>query len=95
MNFVLTNHWFDKINNGDKTHEYRAKTNYWTKRVNNLSKGDYITFSRGYTKTRIKAQIIDIQYISKERLRAEDREAFKFMQDKCHAFWDINFNKEA
>ena len=93
MNFALTAHWFNKINNNEKTHEYRAKTIYWTKRINKLDKGDVISFSYGYSKRRIKAEIIDIQYISLGRLIDEDKEAYEFLKDKCHAFWDIEFKR--
>ena len=88
MNFALTAYWFDKIECGEKTHEYRSHTTYWTKRINKLNKGDTITFSRGYTKNRLQAVIVDIQYISDERLGRKDKEAHAFLQDKCHAFWD-------
>lgn len=91
MNFALTAHWFDKIERGEKTHEYRAKTAYWTRRINKLSKGDAITFSRGYTKRRLQAVVVDIQYISAERFTRADKEAYAFLRKKCHAFWDIEF----
>jgi len=91
MNFVLTHQWFDKIKSGEKTHEYRAHTAYWCKRINKLQKGGSITFSRGYTKNRVHAEIKDIQYISESRLSRQDAEAHAFLYDKCHAFWDIEF----
>lgn len=91
MNFPLTAHWFNKIESGEKTHEYRARTPYWTKRINKLNKGDFITVSYGYSKRRIEVQIIDIQFISLTRLETEDNEAYEFLKDKCHSFWDIEF----
>jgi hypothetical protein len=33
LTFNLKKEWFDKIKSGEKTHEYREKTNYWYRRL--------------------------------------------------------------
>lgn len=33
LTFNLKKEWFDKIKNGEKTHEYRECKSYWTKRL--------------------------------------------------------------
>ena len=35
LNFIVTNHWWQKYQNREKNHEYRRKTNYWDVRVRN------------------------------------------------------------
>lgn len=30
---ILTEHWFDEIKSGRKTHEYREAREYWNKRL--------------------------------------------------------------
>ena len=32
----LTGYWFNKIKNGEKTHEYRLASDYWKRRIKNL-----------------------------------------------------------
>ncbi len=36
LKLVLTDHWFEKIKSGHKTHEYRKATPFWCKRICNL-----------------------------------------------------------
>lgn len=33
LTFNLKKEWFEKIKSGEKTHEYREKTNYWFRRL--------------------------------------------------------------
>ncbi len=33
LKLVLTDHWFEEIKSGRKTHEYRQATHYWDKRI--------------------------------------------------------------
>lgn len=33
LKLVLTDHWFDEIKTGRKTHEYRKATPFWFKRI--------------------------------------------------------------
>ena len=33
LKLVLTDHWFEEIKSGRKTHEYRKATPYWAKRM--------------------------------------------------------------
>ncbi|MBR1403445.1 MAG: hypothetical protein IJ558_04655 [Treponema sp.] len=35
LDFVVTNHWWQKYESGEKNTEYRRKTPYWDKRVKN------------------------------------------------------------
>lgn len=34
LKLVLTDHWFEEIKSGRKTHEYRKATPFWAKRMN-------------------------------------------------------------
>ena len=49
IHFVLQRHWFEEIESGRKTVEYREITPYWTAR---LTRPDitHAAFSRGYIK---------------------------------------------
>jgi len=33
LKLVLTDHWFEEIKSGRKTHEYRKATHFWDKRI--------------------------------------------------------------
>jgi len=37
LKLVLTDHWFEEIKSGRKTHEYRMATIYWKKRLMNIN----------------------------------------------------------
>lgn len=94
MNFALTKHWFTEIKEGRKTIEFRVKTAYWTTRLHKLNTGDEITFSLGYSKTRISATVTNIQYFSAQRLSKEYPSVFKFFKDDAsmtQSFWGISF----
>lgn len=36
LKVVVTDHWFDEIKSGRKTHEYRKASFFWKKRINGL-----------------------------------------------------------
>ena len=40
LKLVLTDHWFEEIKSGRKTHEYRKATPFWYKRL--------LTYQRDY-----------------------------------------------
>lgn len=42
LKLVLTDHWFEEIKSGQKTHEYRAMSEYWKKRFKYVSQLDGI-----------------------------------------------------
>lgn len=54
LKVVLSDHWFDEIKSGRKTHEYRKATPYWQKRLKNAfrdwTKPAFIEFQRAYRK---------------------------------------------
>jgi len=60
LTFNLKKEWFDKIKSGEKTNEYREKTNYWFKRLfeywyktkynESFGDKDIICFACGYPK---------------------------------------------
>lgn len=58
---TLTHEWFDKMLLGQKDIEYREATAFWRKRIW-LRKNEitHVTFSRGYTKTRMTRQVLSI-----------------------------------
>ena len=56
LNVIVTHCWYDMIECGKKTEEYRKKTPYWNNRLNG-KRYDAIRFHRGYTKTVMLFQI--------------------------------------
>ncbi len=66
---VLKGEWFDKIERGEKTHEYRVAKPYWATRIHNLLNSNdddlFIIFIRGYHKgaPRLEAEITNIGMI--------------------------------
>jgi len=66
---VLKGEWFDKIERGEKTHEYREKKPYWTTRINNLLNSEdddlFVNFARGYRNgaKKLEAEITKIGII--------------------------------
>ncbi len=53
LKLVLTDHWFEEIKSGRKTHEYRIETPYWRKRI--VQNGffhsfDFVQFQKAYRK---------------------------------------------
>jgi len=51
---VLKHKWYDLIEKGEKTVEYRDDTPYWRARILGC---DRVTFHRGYTKTTMTFEI--------------------------------------
>lgn len=51
LKLVLTDHWFEEIKSGRKTHEYRKVTDFWKKRIINIVKyyGNYDRETRTFT----------------------------------------------
>lgn len=58
LNLPLKAKWYEMIESGIKTEEYREIKPYWTKRL--LRRYDYVMFSYGYTKRRM---IFKIEWI--------------------------------
>ncbi len=52
LKLVLTDHWFEEIKSGRKTHEYRKFTPFWENRLNKFefSKGCLVQFQKAYRK---------------------------------------------
>jgi len=53
LKLVLTDHWFEEIKSGRKTHEYRLETPFWRKRI--VRDGffynfDFVEFQKAYRK---------------------------------------------
>lgn len=59
LDLVLKRKWYDMIESGEKTEEYRDITGYWFSRINDRL--THVRFRRGYTKT---AMIFEIKRIS-------------------------------
>lgn len=49
LKLVLTDHWFEEIKSGRKTHEYREHTPFWEKRLFNRQY-DLVLFQKAYRK---------------------------------------------
>jgi len=54
VHLILKHRYYNQINSGEKTVEYRDKTAYWKKRI--LDK-NYVTFHRGFTNTTMTFEI--------------------------------------
>ncbi len=53
LHLTVTRHWFDKIDSGEKTVEYREIKEYWKKRLLRNDRPivfDYIVIKNGYKK---------------------------------------------
>ena len=59
LHLVLMGCWYDKIESGEKTSEYRKCTPYWNRRFEN-NKYDRVIFHRGYTNTTMMFEIKSI-----------------------------------
>ena len=53
LKLVLTDHWFEEIKSGRKTHEYRNFTPYWENRLQKFEfhKGTLSSFKKHIGKT--------------------------------------------
>lgn len=72
LSFVLKGEWFDKIERGEKTHEYRQAKQYWAKRITKVliwklkNKEDLtVEFRRGYQKgaPRLEAVVSKVTFM--------------------------------
>lgn len=52
LKLVLTDHWFEEIKSGRKTHEYRKATSFWINRIvkNEFTSGCFVEFQKAYRK---------------------------------------------
>jgi ASC-1-like (ASCH) protein len=60
LHLVLKHQYYDAIDKGEKTIEYRDNTPYWRKRINekwDSNGGNKVTFHKGYTKITVTYQI--------------------------------------
>lgn len=68
LKLVLTDHWFEEIKSGRKTHEYRKATPFWINRIlkNEFSAGCFVEFQKAYRKNpeRMLFEIKDIKLVS-------------------------------
>lgn len=46
LHLVLKHHWYDNIENGSKTHEYREYKDYWIKRLYPLEQWGSVKLQR-------------------------------------------------
>lgn len=69
LKLVLTDHWFEEIKSGRKTHEYREFKSFWIKRLQdgngNWKDYNFVEFQKAYRKNpeRITFEIKDIHVI--------------------------------
>lgn len=72
---ILTEHWFDEIKSGRKTHEYREAREYWNKRLTG-KRYTHVALRRAYGKG-AEVMIFKIDALTREHnipndLRAAD-----------------------
>ena len=89
---TLTYQWFDEINAGHKTAEYRRITPYWEKKLSNIKPGDCIVFHRGYSDKTIRRRILYVRKISGWDLPPAEYNFFKCPNES--GFFEINFEKK-
>lgn len=63
ITLVLKDCWYEKIESGVKTHEYREYKDYWIKRLNPLNRYKYVKFQKAYRKN-APTMIFEIKGIS-------------------------------
>lgn len=65
LHLVLKGKWYDMIESGEKTEEYRETKDYWIKRIIE-TKHERVCFHRGYTNRTMIFEIKDVWvYIGK------------------------------
>lgn len=50
LKLVLTDHWFEEIKSGRKTHEYRQMKTYWNLRLIPTYQWKFVEFQKAYRK---------------------------------------------
>ena len=61
LRLVLAHHWFDAIERGTKTIEYRAMSPHWTRLIwNRRDRISAVVFQRGYTKRTLERPVASI-----------------------------------
>lgn len=63
LKLILKDCWYEMIESGIKTHEYRDYKDYWIKRLLPLSKYKYVKFQKAYRKN-AQTMIFEIKNIS-------------------------------
>ena len=89
---TLTYQWFDKINAGRKTAEFRRITPYWEKKLSNIKPGDCIVFHHGYSDKTIRRWILYVRKIVGWDLPPDEYNFFKCPNES--GFFEINFEKK-
>ncbi len=63
LKLVLKDIWYEKIESGQKTHEYREYKPFWIKRLTPLDRYQYVEFQKAYRKNAPK-MLFEIQTIT-------------------------------
>ena len=92
IHITLTYHWFDKIESGKKTAEYRKYCVGWENRLKKLKPGDCIVFHRGYTDRTITRIITKIRVILGWDLPKAEYEFFGCPNEEY--FFEISFENQ-
>lgn len=75
LSLVLMHKWYDLIESGEKTSEFREIKPYWQKRL--AKHYDTVTFQRGYTNIKQCYKIISITITNKPNDLHEYREMYE------------------
>lgn len=92
LHVTLTYHWFDKVESGKKTTEYRKFCAGWAKRLEKLKPGDRIVFHRGYTDKTAVGKITEISVIVGWNLPQEEYKFFGCPNEEY--FFEISFENQ-
>ena len=58
LDLVLKHKWYDMIESGEKTEEYREIKPYWIRRINSVGERiSHVRFRKGYSKTSMMFRI--------------------------------------
>ena len=74
LHMSLSHMWFDRIDNNEKRHEFRAATDYWRKRLVDI-KPTTIVFMRGYSSTKMAWTVTSIDVMNVADVSAADAPA--------------------
>ena len=61
LNLPLKTQWFQEIESGRKSIEYRKASPYWASRFEKLGPGSQVTLSLGYTRQRLQRTVQRIE----------------------------------
>lgn len=91
VNLRLAFRWFEEVESGRKTSEYRKACGITGRLLEKMKPGDMIVFHKGYTGTHLRAKVTAISTLEGWQLPDAEREFFGLCNDT--KFFKIDFEK--